>query len=204
MAGLQHITITARYEPRVSYGTSLSWIAPELRDAGLALIDDHLDDPMPSRTWAGSVDGRTFDRFAKSWGLPRENAVGGASKGDGGEDTAAYERTYDGMNWEVGGESPIISVSVHVGPNARRCAFRETCASAPRRGSDRTIGALRRPTGRSLSCTVVGHEARLDAGSSIRERAGGRDARVGRGTRCRSDRDVGARRAPDCVQRSRD
>ena len=153
MAGLQHITITARYEPRVSYGTSLSWIAPELRDAGLALIDDHLNDPMPSRTWAGSVDGRTFERFAKSWGLPRENAVGSASKGDDGEDTAAYARTYDGMNWEVGGESPIISVSVNVGPNARLCAFRETSASAPRRGSDRTIGALRRPTRRSLSCT---------------------------------------------------
>ena len=96
---------------------------------------------MPSRTWAGSVDGRTFERFAKSWGLPRENAVGSASNGDDGEDTAAYERTYDGMNWEVGGESPIISVSVHVGPNARRCAFRETSASAPRRGGDRTIGA---------------------------------------------------------------
>ena len=204
MAGLQHITITARYEPRVSYGTSLSWIAPELTDAGLALIDDHLDDPMPSRTWAGSVDGRTFERFAKSWRLPRENAVGSTSKGDDGEDTAAYERTYDGMNWEVGGDSPIISVSVHVGPNARLCAFRETSTSPPRRGNDRTIDAPSTEADKAiLVMHRVGHEPRPDAGSSVRERAGGRDTRVGRGTRCRSDRNVGARPAPDCAQRSR-
>ena len=153
MAGSQHITMTVRYEPRVSYGTSLAWIAPELKDAGLALIDDHLDDPMPSRTWAGSVDSRTIERFAKSWGFPRENQVGGTPDLDDGEDMASYARTYDGMNWEVGGESPIISVSVHLWPDARLGASRETCVSAPRRGSDRPTGALRSPMRRSMSCT---------------------------------------------------
>ena len=136
MAGLQHISITARYEPRVSHGTSLAWIAPELRHAGLALIDDHLDDPMPSRTWAGSVDERTFERFAKSWRLPREDQLGSTSQDDG-EHVVPYARTYDGMNWEVGGESPIISVSVYVGPDARHGVSTETRVSAPRRGSDR-------------------------------------------------------------------
>lgn len=119
MVGMQHIAITVRYEPRVSHGTSLAWIAPELRDARLALIHDHLNDPMPSRTWAGPVDGRTFERFAKSWGLRRENEGGSASELDDGKDMFSYARTYDGMNWEVGGESPIISVSVQVGPGPR-------------------------------------------------------------------------------------
>lgn len=152
MAGLQHISITVRYEPRVSYGTSLAWIAPELGDAGLALVDDHLDDPMPSRTWAGSVDRRTFERFAKSWGLPRENEVARPSNVVDRADTASYERTYDGMNWEVGGESPIIWVSVLVGRNARLGACRQTCAPAPRQGDDRPVGALRGPTRRSVPC----------------------------------------------------
>jgi hypothetical protein len=119
MVGAQHIAITARYEPRTSYGTSLGWIAPELRGAGLALIEDRLGDPMPSRTWAGSLDGRTFERFAKSWRLPRKNEHGGATKLDDCNDMASYKHTYDGMNWEVGGESPIISVSVEVGPDPR-------------------------------------------------------------------------------------
>lgn len=116
MVGLQHITITVRYEPRVSHGTSLSWIAPELRGARLALVHDHLHDPMPSRTWAGVVDERTCARFAKPWGLRRGNGGGSASELDDGADSAPYTRTYDGMNWEFGGKSPIISVSVEVEP----------------------------------------------------------------------------------------
>ena len=119
MVGMQHIAITVRYEPRVDHGTSLAWIAPELGDARLALIRDHLNDPMPSRTWAGPVDGRTFERFANSWGLARKDAGGSASEPGDGKDKASYARTYDGMNWEVGGESPIISVSVQVGPGPR-------------------------------------------------------------------------------------
>jgi len=116
MVGMQHIAITVRYEPRARHGTSLSWIAPELRGARLELIHDHLDDPMPSRTWAGVVDGRTFARFAKSWGLRRGHDGGSASGRDDGSDDALDGRTYDGMNWEFGGKSPIISVSVEVEP----------------------------------------------------------------------------------------
>jgi len=41
MVGMQHIAITVRYEPRARHGTSLSWIAPELRGARLELIHDH-------------------------------------------------------------------------------------------------------------------------------------------------------------------
>jgi len=116
IAGIQHIAITARYEPHVSRGTSLSWIAPELRGARLALVGDHLSDPMPSRTWAGVVDEQTFARFAKSWGLQRGNNGDSASELDDDTDNTPYTQTYDGMNWELGGKSPIISVSVEVEP----------------------------------------------------------------------------------------
>lgn len=115
MVGLQHvITIKVRYEPGVSHEASLAWIAPELRGARLALIDDQLDDPEPSRTWAGPVGERTFERFANSWGLMRQSPGANVSERCDGEDGTAQARTYDGMNWEAGGESPIISVSVEV------------------------------------------------------------------------------------------
>ena len=141
MAEMQHIAITVRYEPGVDHGTSLAWIMPELRDARLALIDDHLNDPMPSRTWAGPVDAPTFELFANSWGLARKDAGGSASEPGDGEDKTSYERTYDGMNWEVGGWSPIISVSVQVGPGPRP-GRRERRLSA-RRGEIATGRACR-------------------------------------------------------------
>ena len=114
MAGMQHIAITVRYEPRVDHGTSLASIAPELRGARLALVHDKLNDPMPSRTWAGPVDAQTFERFAQLWGLDRKNQDSSSSEPDDDKDKTSYTRTYDGMNWEVGGQSPIISVSVQV------------------------------------------------------------------------------------------
>lgn len=131
MGGLQHIVITVRYEPQVRYGTSLTWIAPELRDAGLHLVEDHLDDPRRSRTWAGSVDGPTFERFAKSWRLPRQNENVTASAFGDSNGTASDARTYDGMNWEDGGASPIVWVSVRVARDTRPAASSETDSPAP-------------------------------------------------------------------------
>jgi len=173
MVGLQHITITARYEPGVRQGVSLEWIAPELDDAGLALTEDQLDAPMPSRTWVGSVDGRTFERFAKSWGLPPQNKGQSASALDDGKDIVSYPRTYDGMNWEVDGKSPIISVSVHFEPEeAHLGGFTETCASTPRRGGDPPASAVRSPTRRPMSCTLAAMKPSLLPARGTRERAG--------------------------------
>jgi len=71
---------------------------------------------IPSRTWACVVDEQTFARFAKSWGLQRGNNGDSASKLDDGTENTPYTQTYDGMNWQLGGKSPIISVSVEVEP----------------------------------------------------------------------------------------
>jgi hypothetical protein len=110
----RYIVIKVAYDRHPSYGRSLAWIAPELRDAGLTLTEDHSPEPSPSRTWEGFVDGATFQRFADAWGLhdtPHERTSGRASEA-GHLPGRAY--TFDGMNWEIGGESPIVCVSVFV------------------------------------------------------------------------------------------
>jgi len=135
----RYIVIRAAYDRYPNHGRSLEWIAPELRDAGLILTEDHTNERRPWRTWAGIVDGTTFERFADAWGLeraPEEPPV--AIPTEHGQ-LAARAYTFDGMNWEVAGESPIVYVSVHVGvvPDAcerradRPLAGRASVSSAP-------------------------------------------------------------------------
>jgi hypothetical protein len=106
MAYDRYVTITVAYDSHPSYGRSLEWIAPELSDAGLTLIEDHISEPRPWRTWAGAVDELTFKRFADDWHLDR--------LADKTRVAAQSTYTFDGMNWDSGGTSPIVSVSVHV------------------------------------------------------------------------------------------
>jgi hypothetical protein len=110
------IVITVQYERQPGYGRSLGWIAPELEDAGLTLLEDQTDDVRPSRKWAGIVDGSTFERFATAWRLRDETS--GPSSSPRTRDGPHLARSYafDGMNWERGGESPIVYVSLHVFP----------------------------------------------------------------------------------------
>jgi hypothetical protein len=111
----RYIVIRVAYDRHPSYGRSLAWIAPELRDAGLTMTEDRSREPRPSRTWEGLVDGATFQRFADAWGLhdtPHERTLGRVTEAG---HLAARAYTFDGMNWETGGESPIVYVSVLVG-----------------------------------------------------------------------------------------
>jgi hypothetical protein len=113
----RYIVIRVAYDRHPGYGRSLEWIAPELRDAGLTMTEDHNDEPRPSRTWAGIVDGPTFERFADAWQLdatPHKRTLGLVT--EAGE-LALSTRTYtlDGMNWETDGESPIVYVCLLVG-----------------------------------------------------------------------------------------
>ena len=66
----RYITITVQYDRDPTYGRSLGAIAPELKNSTLTMTDDHIAGPRPSRTWAGMVDGPTFERFARAWRLP--------------------------------------------------------------------------------------------------------------------------------------
>jgi hypothetical protein len=72
MVNPRYITITVRYDRQPRHGRSLQWIAPELKDSALTMTEDQLDDPTPSRTWAGLVDGPTYERFAEAWRLPKD------------------------------------------------------------------------------------------------------------------------------------
>jgi len=123
MSADRYIIITVAYEPRLDYGRSLEWIAPELTDAGLAMTEDHANAPRPSRTWAGIVDRPTFERFADASHLNDNTAEPTFRLLTEPEHLIARTYTLDGMNWEAGGESPIVyvSVSVSVLPPVYQC-----------------------------------------------------------------------------------
>jgi hypothetical protein len=112
MSEPRHITITVHYDRLPAYGRSLRWIAPELKNARLIMTEDHAGDEPPTRTWEGLVDGPTFERLAHAWRLEDELREPNAAAPSDGPDTHTY--TLDGLNWEHGGESPIICVSVQV------------------------------------------------------------------------------------------
>jgi len=113
MVDPRYITITVQYDREPRYGRSLEWIAPELKDSALTMTEDQLDDPAPSRTWAGLVDGSTYEHFAHAWRLKDTGDTTSRTPGDD-RDHATHTYALDGMNWESGGESPIICVSVEV------------------------------------------------------------------------------------------
>jgi hypothetical protein len=112
---------------------------------------------MPSRTWAGEVDGRTFERFARSWGLTQKDEGVSAWEAGDGKDETSYARTYDGMNWEAGGESPIISVSVHVWPPPRAGVSAENALS--RRSEVAAPGTGLCGSGEAFYRSVIGSTA---------------------------------------------
>jgi hypothetical protein len=112
MSDSRHISITVHYDRLPAYGRSLGWIAPQLKNAHLILTEDHADDERPTRTWEGLLDAPTFERFARDWRLEDELHEPNAAPPTDGPDVHTY--TLDGLNWERGGESPIICVSVEV------------------------------------------------------------------------------------------
>ena len=101
----RYITMTVAYDAATSSQPGLGWIAPELKDAGLRLVDERVG-PPPSRTWAGVVNGPTYRQFADAWRLPDEPFDAGP--------LTPYFHTFDGLNWETEGESPIVYVTLRV------------------------------------------------------------------------------------------
>ena len=112
MTDHRFLIIKVAYDRDAEYAESLEWIAPELKDAGLSLIEDHTDGPSPSGTWAGIVDAPTFERFADDWQLHDETNE--PTLGNTDWHPTIYAQTLDGMNWEADGESPIVYMTLHV------------------------------------------------------------------------------------------
>jgi hypothetical protein len=108
------LTIKVHYERRPEYGRSLEWIAPELKDAALTLVEDRIDDARPSRKWRGIVDRPTFEVFANAWRLHDATGELDAYTSDGAKAQPARSYVLDGLNWETNGESPIVSVTLQI------------------------------------------------------------------------------------------
>jgi hypothetical protein len=106
--GKRRVILEAAYEPDAKHlPRSPEWLVPELVDAGWTLTED----TPHSCKWAGVIDGETYARFAKGWGL--ENKPGEANFGEHG-DLASYSYTFDGLEWESGGSSPIVWMTLTV------------------------------------------------------------------------------------------
>ena len=114
MVNPRYITITVQYERWRRYGRSLQWIAPELKDSALTMTEEQLDGATPSRTWAGLVDGPTYERFAEAWRLPKDTDETTFQTAGDDRELVTHSYTLDGMNWEAGNESPIVCVSLQV------------------------------------------------------------------------------------------
>jgi len=110
--GDRFIILRVAYDRPAAPAASLEWIAPELKDAGLSLIEDNRDGPNPCCEWAGVVDGPKFERFAAAWHLYDEDDQAASDNASG--QPVMHVHTLDGMNWETQGESPILFVTVHV------------------------------------------------------------------------------------------
>jgi hypothetical protein len=114
MVKSRYITLTVQYDQGPRYGRTLQWIAPELKDSALTITEDLLDGPTRSRTWAGLVDGPTYERLAEAWRLPNDTDETTPQTAGDDRELATHTFTLDGMNWEAGDESPIVSVSLEV------------------------------------------------------------------------------------------
>jgi hypothetical protein len=117
------VILVAAYEPGATSGQRSPYrLVPELVDAGLTLTEDTQD----SRKWAGVIDADTYARLAEAWGL--ENKYGEANLGMPGEhgDLASYSYTFDGLEWESGGSSPIVWMRLTVSEPLKRLRLRRS------------------------------------------------------------------------------
>lgn len=113
------IVLDVTYDRRQDYGRSLGWVAPALKDAsGLEMTEDYTEDDdsseEPSRKWAGVITGAEWDALRSDWSIDEDDSEpnGGILTPFGFMESLAFN--WDGMDWNVGGETPIVYVSLYV------------------------------------------------------------------------------------------
>lgn len=154
---LAYLILEVTYRRGVSYGQSLAWIAPELKDAaGLEMTEDLLeldcaqcgaschnneavyhhqdaddeegidreadadhtptfdDDLFPSRKWAGTITRPQWDALRSAWSLTPEASEPNLGMLTGFGKLPAYAFMFDGMDWNMGGLTPIEYASLYI------------------------------------------------------------------------------------------
>lgn len=95
----------------------LDWIAPELEGAQMSLTTDEAG-PEGSweRVWSGLVSEDTYQRLAKNWSLDEADSEPnlGILTEYGHLESLHFD--FDGMDWNVGGITPIIHATLRVSP----------------------------------------------------------------------------------------
>jgi hypothetical protein len=71
---------------------------------GWTLIDDTPD----QRRWDGVIDADTYARVAEGLGLETRRGEANLSMSGEHGNLASYSYTFDGLEWESGGSSPVI------------------------------------------------------------------------------------------------
>jgi len=106
----RHVILAVEYEPDAKDAErSLGWLVPELVDAGLTITADN----RGVRKWAGVIDGDNYERFADRWQLANKADQLSLMRTEYGH-LAGHRYTWDGMEWELSGWSPIVWMSLEV------------------------------------------------------------------------------------------
>ena len=99
---------------------TLGWIAPELANSGLKLTEDGESEfaeygAVCHRKWVGIIPKAVYRELRDSWSLQRENAMetGGILTAEYGL-IPAIAWSFDGMEWNTGGSTPIFQASLYV------------------------------------------------------------------------------------------
>ena len=111
----RYVIVEAAYEADATNPErSLRALAPQLADAGLTMITD-----SPAlRKWAGVIDGHTYARMADAWALDRKPGTNHLMVTEYGELTC-HAYTWDGMEWEGNGSSPVVWMRLRVSSEVR-------------------------------------------------------------------------------------
>lgn len=92
-----HLDLAVQYEPDATESDrALMRLMPELADAALTMTDNG----QGMRHWIGDVDAGAYQRLACAWKLD--------------ERRLRSCRTWDGMEWERDGWSPVVWASLSV------------------------------------------------------------------------------------------
>jgi|SRR5690348_6691062 len=113
--GDRYIILEVEYSSIVHYGRSLGWLASALKDSRLKITEDmeNAHGHVIHRKWAGYVTAEEWDRLASEWSISFADSVPNMGMLTEEGFMESYAFNWGGMDWNVGGETPIDYVSLY-------------------------------------------------------------------------------------------